>query len=198
MVSRTFLVGVEVMVNCAPHRTKSAINTAQHGAQGRPCPFGCTTQEEHDAHQSAEPSAQGEPVAWRPGDPIYDDAYVRGVAVGFAEDDSRRTTLLRIADRIEARASAPSTPPPAVVEAVPLTGLASDMRSPDDKPRFRVGADGAVIDDDDFIFDALIRIEGDFGEGQRRVYAQWIADTLNEADTKLDRGIAPKAAQEKT
>ena len=88
--------------------------------QGRPCPFGCTTQEEHDAHQSAEPSAQGEPVAWRPGDPIYDDAYVRGVAVGFAEDDSRRTTLLRIADRIEARASAPSTSPPAVVEAVPI------------------------------------------------------------------------------
>ena len=34
-------------------------------AQGRPCPFGCTTQEEHDAHQSAEPSAQGEAVAWK-------------------------------------------------------------------------------------------------------------------------------------
>ena len=31
------LVGVEVMVHCAPHCTKSAINTAQHGAQGRPC-----------------------------------------------------------------------------------------------------------------------------------------------------------------
>ena len=88
-------------------------------------PFSVTEHMRPDALQpqaapAPEPSAQGEPVAWRPGDPIYDDAYVRGVAVGFAEDDSRRTTLLRIADRIEARASAPSTSPPAVVEAVPI------------------------------------------------------------------------------
>lgn len=34
-------------------------------------------------------------------DPLYDDAYLRGVAVGFAEGDSRRETLLRIADRVQ-------------------------------------------------------------------------------------------------
>lgn len=65
--------------------------------------------------------------------------------------------------------------------------LASHMRSPDDKPRFRVGADGGVIDDDDFLFDALIRIEGDFADGDRLAYAQWMADALNEADKKLPR-----------
>lgn len=34
-------------------------------------------------------------------DPLYDDAYIRGVAIGFAEGDSRRETLLRIADRVQ-------------------------------------------------------------------------------------------------
>lgn len=65
--------------------------------------------------------------------------------------------------------------------------LASHMRSQDAKPRFRVGVDGGVIDDDDFLFDALIRIEGYFGEGARLAYAQWMADALNEADKKLPR-----------
>ena len=65
--------------------------------------------------------------------------------------------------------------------------LASHMRSLDDKPRFRVGADGAVLDDDDFLFDALIRIEGNFGDGDRLAYAHWMADALNEADKKLPR-----------
>lgn len=71
----------------------------------------------HHGASTAQPSAQGEAVAWCPGDPLHDDAYVRGVAVGFAADDSRRTTLLRIADRIEALASAPAAP----AQAVPLT-----------------------------------------------------------------------------
>ena len=65
--------------------------------------------------------------------------------------------------------------------------LASHMRCDDEKPRFRVGPDGAVLDDDDFIFDALIRIEGDFDEGERVAYAQWIAAALNAADAKLPR-----------
>lgn len=47
-------------------------------------------------------------------DPLYDDAYIRGVAVGFAADDSRRITLLRIADRVQARAAL--TPQPATSE----------------------------------------------------------------------------------
>lgn len=147
-------------------------------AQGRPCPFGCTTQEEHDAHQSAEPSAQGEPVAWRPGDPIYDDAYVRGVAVGFAEDDSRRTTLLRIADRIEARASAPSTPPSAVVEAVPLT--------------IRQKEDALQEFTDWFVhnYPGPDTIISDPKWHAPKVFRQVL--------WAIERGIAPKAAQEKT
>ncbi|MDQ5959014.1 MAG: hypothetical protein QG592_92, partial [Pseudomonadota bacterium] len=147
-------------------------------AQGRPCPFGCTTQEEHDAHQSAEPSAQGEPVAWRPGDPIYDDAYVRGVAVGFAEDDSRRTTLLRIADRIEARASAPSTPPSAVVEAVPLT-----IRQKED----------ALQEFTDWF------VHNYPGPDTIISYPKWHAPKVfRQVLWAIERGIAPKAAQEKT
>jgi uncharacterized Fe-S cluster-containing protein len=34
-------------------------------------------------------------------DPLYDDAYLRGVAIGFPEGDSRRETMLRIADRVQ-------------------------------------------------------------------------------------------------
>lgn len=122
--------------------------------------------------QPAEPSAQGEPVAWRPGDPIYDDAYVRGVAVGFAEDDSRRTTLLRIADRIEARASAPSTPPHAVVEAEtnawPIE-RAADMLT---------------------AYAELVKATGRYAEEHYIPEIENVAAEL--------RGIAPKAAQEKT
>lgn len=121
------------------------------------------------ASPQPEPSAQGEPVAWRPGDPIYDDAYVRGVAVGFAEDDSRRTTLLRIADRIEARASAPSTPPPAVVEAVPQAWpieRAADMLT---------------------AYAELVKATGRYAEEHYIPEIENVAAEL--------RGIAPKAAQ---
>lgn len=34
-------------------------------------------------------------------DPLYDDAYLRGVAIGFPEGDSRRETILSIADRVQ-------------------------------------------------------------------------------------------------
>ena len=181
------------------------------------------------ASPQPEPSAQGEPVAWRPGDPIYDDAYVRGVAVGFAEDDSRRTTLLRIADRIEALASAPSTPPHAVVEAVPLTEAARDVLA---ERHRQIQAEGWTPAHDD---------EHDSGElaGAGAAYALHAADALHpqsQGDAyrdgsiphgwcwedcwwkptdprrslvkagalilaeleRMDRGIAPKAAQEKT
>ncbi len=95
-------------------------------AQGRPCPFGCTTQEEHDAHQSAEPSAQ---AVREPGDPLHDDAYVRGVAVGFVEDDSRRTTLLRIADRMQKLVASPQPEPSAqaVARVYDIMALADKM-----------------------------------------------------------------------
>ena len=63
-----------------------------------------------------EPSAQ---AVREPGDPLHDDAYVRGVAVGFVEDDSRRTTLLRIADRMQKLAAAPQPAPSAQAVAHP-------------------------------------------------------------------------------
>ncbi len=36
-------------------------------------------------------------------DPLHDDAYIRGVAIGFPEGDSRRATLMGIADRVQQR-----------------------------------------------------------------------------------------------
>lgn len=66
--------------------------------------------------------------------------------------------------------------------------IASDMRPDDGGPRFRPSDDGKTISDEDFIFDALIRIGGDFGSDElRRTYAQWICDALNEADKHLAR-----------
>jgi len=47
------------------------------------------------------PAAQAEQPT--PTDPLYDDAYLRGVALGLPEGDSRRWHLCRIADRIEHR-----------------------------------------------------------------------------------------------
>ena len=70
----------------------------------------------HLAAPAPEPSAQ---AVREPGDPLHDDAYVRGVAVGFAEDDSRRTTLLRIADRMQKLAAAPQPAPSAQAVAHP-------------------------------------------------------------------------------
>lgn len=68
------------------------------------------------AAPAPEPSAQ---AVREPGDPLHDDAYVRGVAVGFVEDDSRRTTLLRIADRMQKLAAAPQPAPSAQAVAHP-------------------------------------------------------------------------------
>lgn len=66
--------------------------------------------------------------------------------------------------------------------------LASEQRPSDGGPRFRVSDSGRTISDEDFIFDALIRVGGDFGDDALRTrYAQWICDALNEADKKLPR-----------
>lgn len=66
--------------------------------------------------------------------------------------------------------------------------LASEQRPRDGGPRFRVSDSGRTISDEDFIFDALIRVGGDFGDDARRTrYAQWMCDALNEADKSLPR-----------
>lgn len=70
-------------------------------------------------------------------------------------------------------------------------GLASDQRLPDGKPRFTVRDNGRWLDDGDFIFDAMLKITGDFTDEDRIRFAQWVADTLNAADAKLPR--APRA-----
>lgn len=61
-------------------------------------------------------------------------------------------------------------------------------RPQDGEPRFRVSDDGRTISDEDFIFDVLIRVGGDFGDDALRTsYAQWMCDALNEADKHLPR-----------
>lgn len=54
--------------------------------------------------------------------------------------------------------------------------LSSDQRSLPN--RFNVTPD-LSIDDDDFLFDALINVEGDFGEGMKAKYVAEIARRLN-------------------
>ena len=59
------------------------------------------------------------------------------------------------------------------------------------KARFLVSEDGRTICDECFIIDALIRIDGDFGDDdERQRYAKWLADALNAAD-KPD-GLEPR------
>lgn len=64
--------------------------------------------------------------------------------------------------------------------------LASAQRTPG-RPRFTVQEDGRWIDDDDFIFDCMLKINGDFSPDDRKQFAQWICDALNAADLKLPR-----------
>jgi hypothetical protein len=48
--------------------------------------------------------------------------------------------------------------------------------------RFNPTPNGKAIDDDDFVYDALLRISGDFpDEAVRLSYAQWLCDKLNAA-----------------
>lgn len=84
--------------------------------------------------------------------------------------------------------AAPPSPAPQGERAQGEVVLASEQRNPDGRPRFSASEDGRLIDDDDFIFDASLRVSGDFGgDEERRAYAQWIADTLNAADQALPR-----------
>ena len=67
--------------------------------------------------------------------------------------------------------------------------LEAEVKRPQDgEPRFRVSDDGRTISDEDFIFDVLIRVGGDFGDDALRTsYAQWMCGVLNEADKHLPR-----------
>lgn len=66
-------------------------------------------------------------------------------------------------------------------------GLASNMRSPGGRPRFTVQDGGRWIDDDDFLYDASLKVSGDFTDEARVAFAQWVCDALNEADKMLPR-----------
>lgn len=66
-------------------------------------------------------------------------------------------------------------------------GLASSMRNPEGQPRFTVQEGGRWIDDDDFIFDAALKISGDFTDEERLAFARWICAVLNKADEQLPR-----------
>lgn len=64
--------------------------------------------------------------------------------------------------------------------------LASEQRPRDGLPRFRSSSDGRTISDEDFIFDALLRVGGDFKtDSVRLAYAQWVCNALNDADKLL-------------
>ena len=54
------------------------------------------------------------------GDPLHDDAYLRGVALGFAEHDERRHTLFGIAYRIQGLMAVPWQP----IKSAPKDGTA--------------------------------------------------------------------------
>lgn len=67
----------------------------------------------------------------------------------------------------------------------------SDMRGREE--RFKPSKDGRTIDDDDFKYDAALKITGDFGsDEQRRRYAQWLCDKLNAPDEPRDHLATPE------
>lgn len=67
----------------------------------------------------------------------------------------------------------------------------SAMRSRPD--RFFPNGDGSYIEDDDFIYDAVLKIDGDFGEGQRLEYAKWLCSLLNATPQPGQQGRAQAA-----
>lgn len=108
------------------------------------------------------------------------------------------TSLVQCVDGRQFKATTPRQywmQGPALSEGLgPLPeGLASHQRDPSVRTRFTVQDGGRWIDDDDFIFDATIKIGGDFSDEDRLRFAQWIADTLNAADAKLPRVGMPRA-----
>ena len=57
-----------------------------------------------------------------------------------------------------------------------------------DESRFWVGGDGEFIYDEDFTYDATLRLTGDFTDETRLAYAQAVADALNKAKVPGGRG----------
>lgn len=89
-------------------------------------------------------------------------------------EDSDGHALLYLKAEIKALKAALAQPEP---EPEPVA-LSSTMRS---KPvRFEVH-NNRVIYDDDFIFDAVLKVSGDFSDAQRAAYLQWVCDALNAA-----------------
>jgi hypothetical protein len=53
--------------------------------------------------------------------------------------------------------------------------------------RFSTGADGRLINDDDFIYDAQLEVCGDFPDDEvRRSFSQAICDVLNRASKETE------------
>lgn len=115
-----------------------------------------------------------------------DEANRSASLFGEAADEIERLTAENDATRATATTSRASLPKSSENEAMTIY-IASNMRNPESRPRFVVQDGGLSIDDDDFIFDAQLLITGDFLEEDRMAYAQWIADALNAADTRLPR-----------
>jgi hypothetical protein len=67
-------------------------------------------------------------------------------------------------------------------EIPPVSARSSPQRSRSE--RFVASPDGRSIDDDDFIYDASLKVYGDFEDDtSRHSYAQWLCNTLNAATT---------------
>jgi hypothetical protein len=59
----------------------------------------------------------------------------------------------------------------------------SESNTSDEHPRWTVSPDGKHINDDQFHWDGVLRVTGDFAEDSERIrYAQAIADVLNKAE----------------
>jgi hypothetical protein len=82
---------------------------------------------------------------------------------------------------------APEASEPA--QALPQGAHSSKQRTR--AARFVPSADGKIIDDDDFLYDAMLKVTGDFGDDETRIsFAQWLCDKLN-APEPSDSGLAP-------
>lgn len=150
------------------------------------------------ASPQPEPSAQGEPVAWRPNVKCTPEQNFNAGLPNQQTIDYWKN----IGCGIEYAYAAPSTPPPAVVEAVPLTerwvvvcesvldvGFGGDVRE-GGRPElgYALLANATTFDSEDKAKAAIRNAKLPIG---------WVYMPLSRLLPDL-RGIAPKAAQEKT
>ncbi len=150
------------------------------------------------ASPQPEPSAKGEPVAWRPNVKCTPEQNFNAGLPNQQTIDYWKN----IGCGIEYAYAAPSTPPPAVVEAVPLTerwvvvcesvldvGFGGDVRE-GGRPElgYALLANATTFDSEDKAKAAIRNAKLPIG---------WVYMPLSRLLPDL-RGIAPKAAQEKT